>query len=501
MSVSFASKNDLSNANLSQGKSTWVRPSDWLTMPTVLPTENKVVILYAVFDTDNETPTITMTTSNNSNYTIDWGDGTVVTNNAVGTNVTHTYNYATIDNATLTSRGYKQVLITITPTNAGVTFTNSIIFGSATTNVWNALDMVISFTNNGTIAYTISIFPLCESVNIVNGTIVGTFQFQNYYALRNLSKLTLAVGTTSLTFMFSSCYSLEYLPEINFNGCTISNTQGMFNYCYNLKSVYKFQVSSVTTTATMFSNCYSLELIPNFQFGGVITTTASMFSGCSKLKQIDATFASNSVLTTTVSMYSGCSQLQSVPTLTVTGTSLVNTSSMYNNCYLLRSVPILNTSYVTNASIMHNNCLVLKEIPFYDLQRCTNAYNFIGGCVGITTVQSLNLGALNGGAVNGIYQFFNGCSGLVTIPTITIPSTATSYTSTFPTSGNLKKMRMTGLRYTFSLANNKLSAAELDIIFGNLVATTGQIITITGNPGAATCTRSIATAKSWTVTG
>jgi hypothetical protein len=31
--------------------------------------------------------------------------------------------------------------------------------------------------------------------------------------------------------------------------------------------------------------------------------------------------------------------------------------------------------------------------------------------------------------------------------------------------------------------------------------TGGQVIDITGNPGAATCNKAIATAKGWTVTG
>ena len=53
-----------------------------------------------------------------------------------------------------------------------------------------------------------------------------------------------------------------------------------------------------------------------------------------------------------------------------------------------------------------------------------------------------------------------------------------------------------------NLSYNKLSAEELNRIFTRLpVAAGAYSITIWGNPGAATCDRSIATAKGWTVTG
>jgi hypothetical protein len=49
-----------------------------------------------------------------------------------------------------------------------------------------------------------------------------------------------------------------------------------------------------------------------------------------------------------------------------------------------------------------------------------------------------------------------------------------------------------------------LSAPELVEIFNNLVTTTGQTITISGNWGASLLTpaeRAIATGKGWTITG
>jgi hypothetical protein len=498
MSVSFASKNDLSNSNLSQGKSTWVRPSDWLAMPTVSPTENKVVILNPVFDTDNEIVKFQMSTSNATSYTVDWGDGIVesFTSNSLAQ---HTYTYANISASTISSRGYKQVLIVITPTNTGVYFNNSPIFSG---NISNALDVIINYTNNGTLPLGGSSMrlPLCESINIINGIITTTnFIFGGAASLRYISPLT--VNSTSLGYIFHNCSKLEYCPEIKLLQA-INSLQSAFAGCSSLKYIPKFPVSSVTNLQSMFNGCSSLTYIPNFQFGSGVTTTNGMFSGCSGLKQIDATFASNSIITTTSGMYTNCYSLTKVPTLTVTGTTLTNTSSMYSNCYSVETFPLLNTSYATNTSSMHLSNFSMKEAPFYDLQRATNLSNMFATCTLLTTIPLYNIAAASGGVVNGVYALFSGSIAITIIPAIAIPATCTSYASTFPSNGFfLTQMRMTGLRYTFSLASNKLSAAELNIIYGNLVTTTGQTITVTGNPGTATDNPSIATAKGWSVVG
>ena len=47
---------------------------------------------------------------------------------------------------------------------------------------------------------------------------------------------------------------------------------------------------------------------------------------------------------------------------------------------------------------------------------------------------------------------------------------------------------------------NSLSATTIDAIFTALPVVTGKTINVAGNPGSATCTPTIATAKGWTVT-
>ena len=88
----------------------WVRPSDWLAMPTVTSAEQKFVGLHAVFPEGNNFCAFLFRGA----YTVDWGDG-VVEDFADNVKAEHEYDYSAISNATLTSRGYKQVIVTVSP--------------------------------------------------------------------------------------------------------------------------------------------------------------------------------------------------------------------------------------------------------------------------------------------------------------------------------------------------------------------------------------------------
>jgi hypothetical protein len=61
---------------------------------------------------------------------------------------------------------------------------------------------------------------------------------------------------------------------------------------------------------------------------------------------------------------------------------------------------------------------------------------------------------------------------------------------------------MSGMRFSFTVANCQLSAVALNEIFTGLPVVTGQTITVTGNYGTSQAgyNPSIATSKGWTVT-
>ena len=130
----------------------WTRPADWLSMPTVTSSQQTFVGLYAIFPSGNNFAAFRFGTST-GNYQVNWGDGTVTTH-ASNTTAEHTYNFTTYDtsNATLSTRGYKQAMIVVTPLTGNLTTCN-FQFRRTTTPVQNQaystgfLDCILSMPN------------------------------------------------------------------------------------------------------------------------------------------------------------------------------------------------------------------------------------------------------------------------------------------------------------------------------------------------------------------
>ena len=373
----------------------WVRPADWLPLPEVLPTEQKVVGLYSVDDDDSNFIAILAQGA----YTVDWGDG-IIENFASNVMAEHQYDFASLPAETLSSRGYKQVVVTVTP-QAGQNLTllnmnqRPTGFGNQIRTLqW--LDVTISVPNaasltvGGTTSARLSVMEQCTVVTIGSVTNMGS--------------------------MFSGCLSLQSVPL--FNTASVTNMNSMFSGCTSLQSVPLFNTASVTSMFGMFSGCTSLQSVPLFNTSSV-NSMFGMFGSCSSLQSVPL-FNTASV-TNMGNMFSGCSSLQSVPLFNTA--SVTNMSSMLNSCSSLQSVPLFNTASVTNMSSMFNSCLALG------------------------------------------------------------------------------RSQITGAGITHSYSACNLSASALNEVFTNLATVTGQTITITNNPGAATCDRTIATAKGWTVVG
>jgi surface protein len=313
----------------------WTRPADWLTMPDIKTTDNDIAILHAVWNNDSNYAAFRCTTSA-GDYDVDWGDGTT-TSHASNTTAEHQYDYATYDtgNATLSTRGYKQAIIRITPaTGTLATFSSNFRYtGQNQPYATGYLDVLLSMpsaTSGQSILFqsltTSVINRYMERVHILNSG-----------------------GMTSATNMFQNCSSLQSVPL--FNTSSVGFMTGMFGGCISLQTVPLFDTSSVTTMASMFSGCASLQSVPLFDTSSV-TTMASMFSGCTVL--------------------------QSVPLFDTNSVTIMN--NMFNNCNLLQSVPLFNTSIVTTMFEMFRECSSLQEIPAFNTSSITTTTNFAVNC-------------------------------------------------------------------------------------------------------------------------
>ena len=100
-------------------------------------------------------------------------------------------------------------------------------------------------------------------------------------------------------------------------------------------------------------------------------------------------------------------------------------------------------------------------------------------------------------------SMFYQCFSLVTVPALNLSgiTSSSNLSNIFGSCSSLARIQVTGIKYSFSVANNQLSSTSLNEIYTNLDTVSGQIITVTGNYGTSGDDPSIATAKGWTVTG
>ena len=342
------------------GVKEWQRPSDWLPMPTNITATDQIFVgLHAVIENSDNYCAFSFTTSAGQ-YRVDWGDGNVTLHNS-NTVAQYQYNYASISNSTLSSRGYKQVIIKVTPVSGNLltcNFQQRFVTTPAQNQAYSSgfLECILSMPNASsgqsiTFGGTTIRHAYCEKVDIK--TIGNATNMQN---------------------MFQNCFSLQSVPL--FNTINVTNMQNMFFACYSLQSVPLFNTINVTIMANMFNGCSSLQSVPLFNTINV-TSMIYMISYCSSLQSVPLFNTVN--VTNMTSMFNGCSSLQSVPLFNTI--NVTNMNNMFYNCSLLQSVPLFNTINVTSMVAMFQNCTSLNFIPAFITTAITTDFtSFANGC-------------------------------------------------------------------------------------------------------------------------
>lgn len=353
--------------SLSTGVSdAWVRPADWLPMPTVLATEQKFVGLYAVFPNDNFAES-----SNNialqcwGNYTVYWGDGVVEDYNQ-SVIAYHTYDYNAISSTTACSRGYRQVLVIVVPQSGLNLFNFSLQashfrLGLATGNSTGWLDMTLSMPSAHSAGYA-------------------------------------QIGGAGVAHNCLEQVTIKTLGNI-------SSTQLLFAYCRSLVSVPLFDTSKITNANQMFRANTAIKTIPGYDFSSVANLSNFCISA-SALVTIGA-ITTSTALTNTSGMFSGCTSLVSIP-LFVTS-SVADASNMFTNSAALPRITDYNFSSVTNASNMFSNCYALQSIPNYNFNNVTNATNMFATCNSLQSIPDYNF---NNVLIGNLVGIFNNCNSL-----------------------------------------------------------------------------------------
>ena len=341
------------------GVKEWQRPTDWLPMPTNITSADQTFVgLHAVIENSDNYCAFSFTTSAGQ-YRVDWGDGNVTLHNS-GTIAQYQYNYASVSNSTISSRGYKQVIVKVTPVSGNL-LTCNFQQRFVTTPVQNQayssgfLDCILSMPNAST----------GQSI-----TFGGTNIRHSYCEKVDIKTIG---NVTGMVNMFQNCVSLKSVPL--FNTANVTSTQGMFQFCQSLQSVPLFNTVNVTTMLNMFNSCLSLQSVPLFNTANV-TGMVNMFYNCYSLQSVPLLNTAN--VTNMQNTFFNCYSLQSVPLLNTSNVTLM--SYMFYNCYSLQSVPLFNTANVTNMANMFYNCVSLNFIPNFNTTLVTNFTNFAYGC-------------------------------------------------------------------------------------------------------------------------
>ena len=464
MSVRFLNNSGNNNTNVSaktfvnRQKFTpvttpWVRNASW---PVISANsgDNKIVGLYAVYPGDgvgNGGNFFAMT--NSGAYTIDYGDGTA-TNYASGTTAYYEYNY---NNSSLSG------------TDAPVTFT-------ATTSTVNRT--AHGYSNGDTVRF----------YNIVTTT--GISENTPYYVVNSTAN-TFQVSTVSggSVLTLTNDGSATLLPY-KIAVVTIAPQAGQ-----NLTSINFYVKHNQSGLANGYSTGWldieiALPSCTTLTLGSSLTNIRHLNLEQVKLNQLGA-------ITSFANLFSSCYSLRSVG-ISASTAAVANTSNMFNSCYSLLTVPLFNTVAVTNMSSMFNSCYSLLTVPLFNTEAVTTMQSMFSGCRTLLTVPLFNTVA-----VTNMSSMFNNCFSLTAVPALgtTAVNSSTNLSSMFTSCNSLARIQAKNFRWTFSVANCKLSATALNEIYTNLPTVTAQTITVSGNYGTATDNPSIATAKGWTVTG
>ena len=419
--------------------STWVRPADWLNLPTA--SANTVRALHAVFNNTTNFATVRMQTSNGAAYTIDWGDG-IIESAASNAIMQHNYVWSNVSAATITSGGYRQALVTITPP-AGATFSYA-----------NFAD---KYTSGVTIPAAVRYSTGWLDMNI------------------NLPNLTtgqrLLIGGSSIRHTF--------LERINITSW-----------------------GAITSANSMFYSCTGLREINSAQWNtSAITDMSSMFFECIAIQIIDASTWNTSLVTTINSMIRGCVALVEFKCSAWNTGALTNMANFALGCYALAKIDVStwNMINVTTLQFAFNSCYSLPEINIgsWTLTNLSTAAGVFASC---WNLRDVNITTLSIPIATNLNQMFDSCFSLPFIGTINVPSVATA-TGICANATSLKSAGFIGINNSTSFLNCMLSGSELDAIYTGLSVTgAGKTITVTGNYGTATHNPTIATAKGWTVT-
>ena len=292
---------------------------------------------------------------------------------------------------------------------------------------------------------------------------------------------------TSCEWMANSANVLTYI-DLQVPSCT--NFKLTFSSALSLSEVYDVDVSSGIEFLSMFSYCARLETFPDKDFLAGVDFT-SMFFACTNFSELPMfTFPQGRTFD---SMMDGTGLIRTPRWEFPVGDSFIG---MFRDCLALQIADLWlagATSMAQYDNIVQGcDALVVPAIysPVGPLANYGGKSTTIFGGGACTEVSSLVSLSYNGSALTEVVG--------IDVSTITTPNPISFFCANSP---RLSRVQIKGLTGNINAYNCNFGAGAIDEIFTNLATViTSPYIDVSNNPGAATCTPSIAIDKGWTVT-
>lgn len=263
-------------------------------------------------------------------------------------------------------------------------------------------------------AYT---FRSCDSLERISGTInlLGASSVvQLFYGCKKLKELPPVLNLSTVSqagYLFCNCESLTSIPDL-VSTSSITAANYMFKNCKKLTELPRLNLENLLSAVEFAAYCDSLEDIRKISNTGSITDAASMFRDCISLKYTPSTMDFGSTLNASYLFYN-CNALIDAPSTIYLG-SAVHINRMFMNCKSMRTAP---TSIIApnaqSAQEIFNGCTSLRYAPStMVLPKAQNVYSMFINCKSLQAAPEV----LEFEEALEAYDIFNACDMLETPP-------------------------------------------------------------------------------------
>lgn len=456
----------------------WVRPSDWLDMPTV--THGMAALIYVPSGAQDFGISLFVrngTLQNSPTYVpVDWGDGTSgiiygeqtqYPQNAGFFNWTHkTYNFDDLPSETeIIQNGTpsRQVVIQLDASVSGMAYVD--IAGLAGAYFGDHSD---EYVDRGVLATSHNQSSTLLDL-VVRGSSITNFNMGNYQQCRhrNLQSVVLDVPSVhTAAYMFLSAQDLRNVEIASGAISSQTNLESMFNGCSSLTEAPYFDTSSATGCRNMFANCFDIKSIPTYNTSNV-TNFESFFISCRSLVDIPEIDTSNGTRFNSMfaymhsitkipsgmdfsngqyftSLFSRCNRLKYVPDIDFS--NAIQMSNAFYECPSLERVPKINAPNLNGTYAFREvflSCYNLKEIHIQDIGNSTDLYRTFASCISLEEIKwdnpesvvATNLGStfsslhrlktlpdINTSNATNMNGYANNCRALTNVPVLDLSS-------------------------------------------------------------------------------